>query len=218
MSQRSTLILLSSHESLAAAVEEWSTSEDWVRWIFSGIRARMETLTAGREVLQTELAVRRAWQEFTQRIAAPDAATAIHRLWHSVQAGDADAWREAEGAWHDSFTGDPTVAGRSIAAGELLLSATRGARHQGLLGRIRTRVEEGSANGHILPVWLAVGSFFQLGLAPIIAEYLRLEWEMLSRRVPGGVLEPLGSIGLTGLTSRILQGAPANSVRLASAV
>ena len=71
MSQRSTLILLSSHESLPAAVEEWAASEDWVRWIFSGIRARMEVLTAGNEVLLTESSVRVAWRDFGSTTLSP---------------------------------------------------------------------------------------------------------------------------------------------------
>ena len=216
MSQRPTLILLSSQASLPAAVEEWAADEDWVRWLFSGIRARMEVLTAGAEVLATEGAVRAAWQEFAQRLVGPESVALIHQVWRAVQRGDADEWLQADTSWLQGAAASASA--RSMEAGALLFAATRGARYQGILGRIRALVDEGRGKGHVLPVWLAVGSFFQLGLAPILAEYLRLEWEMLSRRVPGGVLEPLGGIGLTALTGQIVRTSTPEGGRLSSAV
>ena len=62
----------------------------------------------------------------------------------------------------------------------MLLKSTKHARYQGVLGRLREAVEQSRCDGHIAIVWAAVGHLFQLSLTNVIAEYLRLEWDMVS--------------------------------------
>ena len=47
-----------------------------------------------------------------------------------------------------------------------------------LAGQYRQRWIDGRCPGHFLIVWALSGHFFQLSLASLIAEYLRLEWEL----------------------------------------
>jgi hypothetical protein len=58
-----------------------------------------------------------------------------------------------------------------------------------VLGHFRDQITAGRCEGHLAIVWAAVGNFFHLSLANVIAEYLRLEWEIgtrddLKRREP----------------------------------
>ena len=79
-----------------------------------------------------------------------------------------------------------------------------------MLGRLREAVDQGRCDGHIAIVWAAVGHFFQLSLTNVIAEYLRLEWDMVAR--DAHVQAPYaGKYSIAGLTSRIMHHASAES-------
>src|SRR5690606_21865128 len=104
----------------------------------------------------------------------------------------------------------PETTARSLKAGGLLLKTTHGARYQGLLGRYRQEQEAGGRPGHLFAGWAVVGHFFQLGLASLAAEYLRLEWELAARCLPGEKRE-LAPAELAPLVARLMQAPAARS-------
>ncbi len=71
-------------------------------------------------------------------------------------------------------------------------------------------MEEGRCDGHIAIVWAAVGHFFQLSLTNVIAEYIRLEWDIAMRDVLAPA-PPSGKYSIAGLTSQIMHDASAES-------
>jgi hypothetical protein len=153
-------VLAAADETPAEAVESWARGLDWVQWMFSSIRNRMQALYLEHPLEEPELLL----QPLTEHLL---------QAWRAAEAGDADALQTLDGALSEAMTEE--VMKRSQAAGVLLLRSTRGARYQGVLGRYRRACEEGATPGHFLTVWAAVGHFFQLAPANLIAEYLRLE-------------------------------------------
>jgi hypothetical protein len=86
----------------------------------------------------------------------------------------------------------------------LLLRSTHRARYQGVLHHYRKSQSDGSAPGNFLIVWAAVGHFFQLSLANVVAEYLRLDWTMAAREF-GYANEPEGVHSIAKITSQVMQ-------------
>lgn len=158
-------------------VEEWARGLDWVHWLLGSVRARMDHLSLNGG----------GWQSFTEGLFPEKIAPALEAAWTAAHAGDLTALLAADAALGTKLSSAENK--RSRDAGSILLKSTHKARYQGVLGHFRDHITAGTAEGHLAIVWAAVGNFFHLSLANVIAEYLRLEWEIgtrddLKRREP----------------------------------
>lgn len=182
---------------------------DWVRWMLRSVRHRCEGVVLERPDSSAEISP--LWRGFVQNRFVPGLGQVLMEAWQASSAGDLPRLieQEAEWAWHL----DDEELGRSIAAGRLLLSSTRGARYQGALGHLREAVDEGRAKGLIGVVWPAVAHLFQLTPAVLLAEYLRLEWETATRDLYG-VNEPRLSYSIPAVVSRVLNAGTADEPRV----
>ncbi len=183
----------------AQIIEDWSRGLDWVKWLLGSVRARMEVL------LVEDVA---EWNDFGEGLLREAIGPALKSAWQSARANDLPGLITAASKLSAQLS--PEVCQRSLQAGAVLLKSTKHARYQGVLGRLREAVEQGKCDGHIAIVWAAVGHFFQLSLTNVIAEYLRLEWDIVARdthvQVPYA-----GKFSIAGLTSRIMSDASAES-------
>ena len=182
---------------------------DWVRWMLRSVRHRCEGVVLERPDSSAEISL--LWRGFVQNRFVPGLGQVLMEAWEASSAGDVRRLveQEAEWAWH---LNDDELA-RSIAAGRLLLSSTRGARYQGALGHLREAVDGGRAKGLIGVVWPAVAHLFQLTPAALLAEYLRLEWETATRDLYG-VNEPRLSYSIPAVVSRVLNAGKADEPRV----
>lgn len=158
-------------------VEEWARGLDWVRWLLGSVRARTEHLSMNGG----------GWQSFTEGLFREKLAPALEAAWSAAHAGDLTALLAADAELGTKLSTTENKCSRD--AGSILLKSTHKARYQGVLGHFRDHIAAGSSEGHLAIVWAAVGNFFHLSLANVIAEYLRLEWEIgtrddLKRREP----------------------------------
>lgn len=181
-------------------IEDWSRGLDWVKWLLGSVRARVDVL------LVEEVG---AWNAAAESVLRQAAGPALKSAWQSARANDLAGLVEASSRLSSRLS--PAACQRSLQAGAVLLKSTKHARYQGVLGRLREAVEQGRCDSHIAVVWAAVGHFFQLSLTNVIAEYLRLEWDMAARdthlQVPYA-----GQFGIAGITSRIMSDASGESV------
>lgn len=166
----------------AEIIEDWAQGLAWVRWLLGSVRARMDGLS----VVADDAAFSAAWRDFAEGLFIEKLGPALKEGWQAAQNGGLPALLALDARLSADLP--RAVAKRSLRAGALLLKSTRQARYQGLLGRMREAVEQGQADGHLVTVWAAVGHFFQLPLASVIAEYLRLEWDIAVRRM--GICQP----------------------------
>lgn len=180
-------------------IEDWSRGLDWVKWLLGSVRARVRVL------LVEDVA---GWNDCAEGLLREAAGPALKSAWQSARANDLAGLIAAARALSGGLS--PDAHQRSLQAGAVLLKSTKHARYQGVLGRLREAVEQGRCESHIAIVWAAVGHFFQLSLTNVIAEYLRLEWDMAARdshlQVPYA-----GKLSIAGLTSQILQDASGES-------
>ena len=150
-------------------IEEWARGLDWVHWLLGSVRARTENLMVNGS----------GWQGFTDGPFRDHIGPALEISWLAAHRGDLQSLIAADTTLTESLDhGDNR---RGIHAGGILLKSTRHARYQGVLGHFRDQIASGACEGHLATVWATVGNFFQLSLANVIAEYLRLEWEIDSR-------------------------------------
>lgn len=182
----------------AQVVEDWARGLDWVKWLLGSVRARTEVLTVDGGA-QSALA---AWEDFAEGLLPEVIGPALRFAWQAAQSGDLTALIAVDAALSTQLP--PESAQRSIKAGAVLLKSTRHARYQAVLGRLREAVEQGQCSGHIAVVWAAVGHFFQLSLANVIAEYLHLEWGIVSRDADHAK-KPAGRHSIAELTSAIMR-------------
>lgn len=205
----SITVLADAHEEEKQALEDWARGLDWVSWMFASVRARKDRLlldpkTARRPGIDAE------WQEFADTVFRDAVGPQLLTAWEAVVANDIAALVVADHAFSRTLPKDSLRP--SLDAGSILLRNTRGARYQGLLGHFRKAQEDGLTPGHFVSVWAAVGHFFQLSLANVIAEYLRLEWEMATRHLHRPA-EPVGRHSIAGLTRQLMH-APDRELRL----
>lgn len=177
-------------------VEEWARGLDWVHWLLGSVRARTEQLSMNGG----------GWQSFTEGLFRQKIAPALEQAWEAAHAGDLDALLAVDAALSTRFTADEGE--RSRHAGAVLLRSTRKARYQGVLGHFRDQVDAGHSQGHLAVVWAAVGCFFHLSLANVIAEYLRLEWDIGTRHDPKRREPPFGLITRDVLFGRMQEPRP----------
>jgi hypothetical protein len=180
-------------------IEDWSRGLDWVKWLLGSVRARVEVL------LVEDVA---EWNDVAENQLREAIGPALKSAWQSAHANDLVGLIAAAARLSDQLPPDACL--RSLQAGAVLLKSTKHARYQGVLGRLREAVEQGRCDGHIAIVWAAVGHFFQLSLTNVIAEYLRLEWDMVARDTHAQV-PYAGKFSIAGLTSRIMHDAAGES-------
>jgi len=183
----------------AQIVEDWARGLDWVKWLLGSVRARSERLmVAGRPRL-TVL----AWEDFTENLLTDTIGPALKSAWECALAGDLEGLIEVDKTLSSQLP--PELARLSARAGAILLKSTQHARYQAVLGRYREAVDQGRSAGHIAVVWAAVGHFFQLSLANVIAEYLHLEWDIATRD-EARAIKPSGRLGIATLTGGVMRG------------
>ncbi|TDU62536.1 UreF protein [Prosthecobacter fusiformis] len=216
---RRVTLLADADESAETALEDWARGLDWVHWLFSSIRQRQAgicfhavnlpqpSLYPRAPITRQALAAR--WENFTQELRG-NLGRPLIQAWQAARELDLPRLRELD-ALLDATLKGPALAG-SREAGARLLQGTRGARYQGLLGRYRAVQEEGGTPGHFFIVWAAAGHFFQLSLASVIAEYIRLEWDLAVRHLPSPA-HPLSAQSIAGLTSQLMH-LPGTGLRL----
>ncbi|WP_395748672.1 urease accessory UreF family protein [Prosthecobacter sp.] len=180
-------------------IEDWSRGLDWVKWMLGSVRARLETLLAGEAA---------EWNEFAEGCLREALGPALKSAWRSAHANDLAGLMAADARLSSQLPHEACQ--RSLLAGAVLLKSTKHARYQGVLGRLREAVEQGKCDGHIAIVWAAVGHFFQLSLTNVIAEYVRLEWDIAARDAAVQT-PPAGKFSIAGLTSQVMRDASAES-------
>lgn len=188
---RPVTLLADADETAERALEDWSRGLDWVHWLFSSIRhcqsgihfhavdLPQPSLYPRSPVTRQALAAR--WESFTQKDLRGPLGLPLVQAWQAARDQDLSRLIQLDSELTTLLRGRALADSRD--AGERLLHGTRGARYQGLLGRYRTTQEEGHTAGHFFIVWAAVGHFFQLSLASVIAEYVRLEWDLATRHL-----------------------------------
>jgi hypothetical protein len=183
----------------AQIIDDWARGLDWVKWLLGSVRSRTEVLMVegGAQPVST------AWEDFVEGPLLETIGPALKFASLSAQSGDLTGLIAVDATLSKQLP--PEQAQRSIKAGAVLLKSTRHARYQAVLGRLRDAVEQGRCAGHIAVVWAAVGHFFQLSLANVIAEYLHLEWDIASRDVMHAE-KPAGRHSIAGLTSQVMRG------------
>ncbi len=200
MSASRSITVLALNESEREALLDWSRGLDWVSWLLSGIRARLGPAASA---AGDEVAVRAAWDRFACELFLPVLGPALREAWQAAQEGRTR--RLASLALELDQKLPAAARERSQEAARILLRGTRGAAFQDVLGKHRAAIADGRCPAHLVCVWAATGVLFQLGLANVCAEYLRLEWAMLGSRHPGLPGEPEGACGILALTGRIIQ-------------
>lgn len=195
----SITLLLPPHDTAdeMQVVADWARGLDWVKWLLGSVRARTEVL-----MVDDGLPVADAWSGFADGLLRQIKGPALKSAWQAAYAGDLAKLIAADEALSAQL--NAAQARRSVKAGEILLKSTRHARYQAVLGRLREAVEQGRCSGHFAVVWAAVGHFFQLSLANVVAEYLHLEWDVVSRSVPA-CDKPHGSHSIANLTRQIMR-------------
>ncbi len=175
---RSVAVLAEAKEAEDEVVEDFARGLEWVRWLLAGIRRKNHAIHC-RPVSATRAGTAHAiWADFGRQRLPNCLRAHFLQAWQAAAQGDLQAVMAADLSFTASLSEDEKA--RSTQAGELLLQATRHARYQGWLGRYRAACQAGESPGHFLTVWAGVAHFFQLSLASAAAEYLRLEWEILT--------------------------------------
>ena len=180
-------------------IEDWSRGLDWVKWMLGSVRARMEVLLVNGTA---------EWNDFADGLLREAIGPALKCAWQSARGNDLAGLIVAASKLTSQLS--PDACQRSLRAGAVLLKSTKHARYQGVLGRLREAVEDGRCEGHLAIVWATVGHFFQLSLTNVIAEYLRLEWDIATRDAPAAA-PSAGKFSIAGLTSQIMHDAAAGS-------
>jgi hypothetical protein len=197
-------LALHSEADLAAHEE----SLGWVRWMFQSIRIRCEAI-----VFESSAKDRNGliadWQAFSDGVWHSALAPTLLSAWKAAEANDVHALLAADEALNGLLT--DAARERSAAAGELLLRATQGALHQGILGRLRHELEHSRSEAHLAIVWAAVSVLFQMPPADMLTEYLREEWLTAFREHPHPQ-EPQGPLSFSAMMHRALRGHGAHKV------
>lgn len=205
MSASRSITVLALNESERQALLDWSRGLDWVSWLLGGIRARLGPERAAG--LRDEAAARAAWARFSREVFLPLLGPALREAWQAAQDGRTRDLQEVARELEKNLP--PAEREHSRAAARILLRDTRRAAFQEVLGKHRAAIAEDRCPPHLVCVWAAAGALFQLGLANVCAEYLRLEWSLLSGQSPA-LREPEDDTGILALTAEILRGSRAS--------
>jgi hypothetical protein len=203
MSDLASITILAIDRDENQALFDWSRGLDWVRWLLSDIRSQIPPPTQDPGGLEDAAAVLHHWQAFAREVFLPLIGPALSRCWLAAHHGRTRELSQL--ALELDQTLPPHLSERSTQAAELLLRGTRHAAFQETLGKHRAAILEGRCPAHFAPVWAATGVLFQLGLANICAEYLRLEWSILTRHCYD-LAEPSGADSIVELARQIVHG------------
>ena len=190
---------LTLHSETTSAEHEESLA--WVRWMFQSIRIRCDAIVFVTEGTNRSRIIA-DWQDFSDKVWHPVLAPMLLEAWRDAHAGDV-ASLIAEGSAMGGHLADDARE-RSIAAGELLLRATRGAKYQGVLGQLRQELGRRQADAPLGVIWAAVAVLFQLPPADMLTEYLREEWLTALREHPQPH-EPQGPLSFSAMAHRALR-------------
>jgi hypothetical protein len=184
-----------------AAEAEHEESLGWVRWMFQSIRIRRDAIVFESDATERS-GIIADWQTFGEGLWHAALAPTLMTAWKAAEANDVRGLLAAG----DALSGllPEGARERSAAAGELLLRATQGALHQGILGRLRQELENGRAEAHLAIVWAAVAVLFQMPPSDMLTEYLREEWLTALREHPQPH-EPQGPVSFSALAHRALR-------------
>jgi hypothetical protein len=181
-------------------VQEMTRGLDWVRWLTQSLRQRGAGIVL--PCLPNAATLELSWKHFCTELFLPQLGKNLLAAWEAAHAGDVAALVKQEAAWMSALNAEQSE--RSAAAGVLLLQCMKGARYTGVLGQLRGALAEGKCIGHIGIVWPAVAVLFQLPPVNMLAEYLRLEWETMTRELPM-VSEPEAAQGFAALVQQIMR-------------
>lgn len=205
MSSLASITILAIDRDENLALHDWARGLDWVRWILSDIRSHLPPLSTATESPLQEADVLRAWDHFASHLFLPLIGPSLKEAWHAAHSGRT---RKLAQVAQDLDKSLPiALRERSSQAADLLLRGTRHAVYQEVLGKHRAAIAEGRCPAHLIPVWAATGVLFQLGFANVCAEYLRLEWSMLSRLCLD-LAEPSGTTSIVELTQQLVHTSP----------
>lgn len=205
MSARASITILAIDRDENLALHDWARGLDWVRWILSDIRSHLPPLSTATESPLQEADVLRAWDHFASHLFLPLIGPSLKEAWHAAHSGRTQKLAHVAKDLEQRLP--ITVRERSTQSAELLLRGTRHAVYQEVLGKHRAAITEDRCPAHLIPVWAATGVLFQLGLANVCAEYLRLEWAMLSRLCLD-LAEPSGANSIVELTQQLVHTSP----------
>ena len=200
MSQNRSITVLAMDDDEKRALVDWSRGLDWVAWLLGGIRARLGPERS--QGLVDEVAVFAAWEGFARGLFLPVLGPALREAWQAAQEGRTRGVLEVAHRLERELPGP--VGAQSQEAARILLRDTRRASFQEVLGKHRAAIEQGRCAPHLVCVWAATGVLFQLGLANVCAEYLRLEWALRSGQVPA-LTPPEGDLSILALTGALLR-------------
>ncbi len=193
-------LALALHSEASQAEHEESLA--WVRWMFQSIRIRRDAIVFESAARERDALIA-DWQQFAEGLWQSALAPTLLAAWRAAEANDVRGLLAAGEALNGLLP--ETARERSAAAGELLLRATQGASHQGVLGRLRHEIENSRSEAHLVIVWAAVAVLFQMPAADILTEYLREEWLTALREHPHPQ-EPQGPLSFSAMMHRALRG------------
>jgi hypothetical protein len=162
-----------------AALDDMELGLDWAHWLLRSVRQRCGGILL--QVHEEAAEFEQEWHALVTKRFHTGLGAALVKSWEAAEARSFEALASAEEGWVRLLTGSATA--RSETAGHLLLSATRGAHHAGVLQTVQEAVQEGRLTGHIGLVWPVVASVFQLPASTMLLEYLRLEFQCGSRQL-----------------------------------
>jgi len=170
--------------------------------MFQSIRIRREAIVFESAARERDALIA-DWQQFAEGLWQTALAPTLLAAWKAAEGNDVRGLLAAGEALSGLLP--ETARERSAAAGELLLRATQGASHQGILGRLRHEIENSRTEAHLIVVWAAVAVLFQMPAADILTEYLREEWLTALREHPHPQ-EPQGPLSFSAMMHRALRG------------
>lgn len=176
---------------VASATQDGEEDLAWVGWMFQSARLRCGSLIFDSKEVE-RAALLEDWGRFVRGIWLPGVAPVMLKCWRAALDGDDETVAKAGLELKRGMSGSALE--RSVAAGRWLLAGTRGAKHQGALGRYRQKVEEGLQEPHLPVVWALLAALFQLPALDMLTAVLAEEWraaaqDCVSRAEPQG---PLG--------------------------
>lgn len=181
-------------------VQEMTRGLDWVRWLTQSLRQRGSGILLPCLPSTTTLEV--SWRHFCNELFLPQLGSVLLKAWEAAHAGNLIALMEQEKAWLAVLNEEQSA--RSAQAGTLLMQCLKGARYTGTLSQLRSAVAEGKCAGHIGIVWPTVACLFQLPPVNMMAEYLRLEWETMTRDLPA-TREPEATLSFAALVQKLMR-------------
>ncbi|MCB1079820.1 MAG: hypothetical protein KDM64_18525 [Verrucomicrobiae bacterium] len=156
----------------------------WVRWLFTDLTRELSqlSLTPAAKTDQPWV-TSQLWRSYVMQQFRPRIGPVLRHAWLAAEKGHTRGLRRLS---EQLASQERPLAEKkaSIAAAGILLRTTRTALHQGPLGKLRAAIQANACPAEWPIVWATLGSIYQLGLANVVGEFLRLEWHFLTRQMP----------------------------------